>query len=100
MVAYEGEKEAEGDGHDDVEGDLAGEVTVAIENINEGSEVHGRVLAVEDEVADGVGEGSEEGHEGEIEDEGEINKHKRIDEEGVFAFCGPFFAAKEKIDGG
>lgn len=78
---------------------MAGEIAAAIENVNEWGEVHGRVLMADDEVVEGVRESGEEGHEGEIDDKREINKHDCVDEEDIFAFFSPFFAEEEKVEG-
>lgn len=79
---------------------MADKVAAVIEDVDEGGEVHGEILVAKDEMVEGVREGGEDGHEGEINDEGEIDMHNRINEEDVFAFCGPFFAKKEEVDGG
>lgn len=92
MVSDERKQEAEWDGHDDIESDLASEVAAAVKNVNKGSQVDGWILVVEDEAVEGMWESGEKGHEGEVNDEGQINIHNCIDEEDVFAFFGPFFA--------
>ena len=48
---------------------MAGEIAAAIEDVDEGDEVHGRVLVSENEVAEGAREGGEDRHEGKIDDE-------------------------------
>lgn len=78
---------------------MAGEIAAAVEDINEGSEVHGWVLMTDDEMVNGMWEGSEEGHKSKIYDERKVNKHNRVDEENIFAFFSPFFAKEEKVDG-
>lgn len=78
---------------------MAGEIAAAVEDINERSEVYGWVLMTDDEMVNGVREGSEEGHKSKIYDEREVNKHKRVDEENIFAFFSPFFAKEEKVNG-
>ena len=59
------QQEAEGDGHDDIEGDLAHEVAATVGDVDEGGHVHRNVGMVEDE-----GESGDDRHEGKIEDEG------------------------------
>ncbi len=61
----EREEEAKGDGHDDIEGDLAHEVAATVGDVDEGRHVHRDVGVVEDE-----GEGGDDRHEGKIEDKG------------------------------
>lgn len=65
LMVGEGGKEAKGDGHDDIEGDLAHEVAAAVGDVDERGHVHRDVGVVEDE-----GEGGDDWHEGKIEDEG------------------------------
>ncbi len=59
----EGEEKAEGNGHDDVKDDLAGEIAATMDDVDEGFEVHGDVGVVEDE-----GERGNDWHESKIKD--------------------------------
>lgn len=65
LMVGQGEEEAEGDGHDDIEGDLAHEVAATVGDVDEGRHVHRDVGMVEDE-----GESGDDRHESKIEDEG------------------------------
>lgn len=65
LMVGQGEEEAEGDGHDDIEGDLAHEVAATVGDVDEGRHVHRDVGMVEDE-----GESGDDWHEGKIEDKG------------------------------
>lgn len=77
---------------------MAGEIAAAVEDVDEWSKVHGRVLMTDDEMVEGMRESGNEGHEGKIDDKREINKHDRVSKEDVFAFFSPFFTKEEKVE--
>ncbi len=88
-------EEAEGDGHGDIEDDLAGEIAMASGNVDKGDEAHRDVWVVEDER-----KGGDDRHKSEIEDEGKVDIHKSIDEEDIAALRTPFAIEYEKVDEG
>lgn len=88
-------EEAEGDGHGDIEDDLASEIAMTSGDVDKGGEVHRDIRVIKDER-----KGGDDWHKSEIEDEGEVDIHEGIDEYDIAALGVPFAIEYEKVDEG